>query len=205
MSSNLILALVLGGAFLAVGIHLFLWSRRTRARFQKFAREKRLVYTPSDREGFEEKLNSTFGLAADDGGVRGFSRVRDLIPFEGGSLFRMIEVMDLTRFSTAENTHSARAAVMADAPQAGNLRGIFQLIPGSGMRQRFPLEGTDQSTAALALLQSIDADRPPCTLTMTFADGKALAYLEPLVVGSVTQEHLDFLLRLGQTLANRQG
>lgn len=203
MSSDWILVLVLVGAFLAVGIHLILWSRRTRARYRRFARERRLVYSPTDREGLEQRLEETFGLKQEDGGIRGFSRVRDLIPFDGGVLFRMVQILDMTRFTTSENAHAALAAVMADAPQARNLRGIFQLIPGSGIRQCFPLEGTDQSTAVLALLQSIDAASPPCTLTISFAHGKALAYPEPTLVGSVTFEHLDFLLRLGQALSGK--
>lgn len=203
MSSNGILVIVLGGSFLAVGVHLFLWSRRTRTRFRRFARERRLLYIPTDREGLEERLQQTFGLNREDAGRRGFSQVSDLIPFEGGVLFRMVQILDMTRFTTAANAHAAHAAIMVDVPQATNLRGIFQKVPGDGLRQRFPLEGTDQSTAVSALLQSLDAPTPAQTLTISFAKGRALAYLEPSLVGSVTLEHLDFLLRLGQALSKQ--
>lgn len=191
MHGNMWVFVILGVAFAAVGVHLVLWSRRQSSRIENFARSHGLGYEARDSAGhLEREVNSCVALE-EPGLARAFDRFRDLVSLNGGKLFRAVELLDLNPWGDTENTHQARTAVFFDAPHYP--AGIFSVTPTLAVEQRYP---RNQSAAnqVRALLERASVRPPPCPLSLTLMRGHGLAYLEPTMVGSLTEEHLRYLV-----------
>jgi hypothetical protein len=197
MDNNVLVFSILGVAFVAVGVHLILYARRVSRRLRRYADSHGLIWHARDREDLESQINETFDLP-ETGLVQNFGRVRDVIRFDAGTLFRATELLDLTPHGSATNPHSSRVAVLFDL--AGAPEGIFMVSPSLEVRQRYPLEGRDETQRVAGLFRSPGVPAPPHPLALSLRDGRALAYLEPLVAGSVSDSDLDYLMRLARGL-----
>lgn len=193
MDNNVLVFSILGLAFVGVGVHLFLYSRRVSRRIRSFAETHGLTYHPRDNEGLESNINETFALR-ETGLEQNFSRIRDIVRFDGGVLFRATELLDLNPYGSATDPHAARVAVMFDLANAPE--GIFIISPSLEVRQRYPLEGPDNTNRIAEVFRFPEFEPPPHPLAVSLKNGRALAYLEPLVVGSVSEADLEYLIRL---------
>lgn len=196
MSEGVLVFVILTAAFVAVGIHLFLWSRRVTGRIRRFAGARGLKYEARDRGSLEARVNTA--VALDESGLtRRFGQVGDLVRLPGGVLFRAVEFRDLNPHASSGYGQHARTAVLFDAPAAP--AGIFSVTPLLEVRQEYPFN--QSSAGALqAYVQQARLPRPPAPLSLTFMRGQALAYLEPFVSGSLTDEHLEYLAALPDLL-----
>ena len=193
MDNNILVFAILGVAFVAVGIHLFLYSRRVSRRIRRYAEGRGLSYRPRDDEGLETTINDNFEIP-EKGLTQNFGRLRDTVRFDDSVLFRAVELLDLNPWGSAANPHAARVAVLFDLDGAPD--GIFTISPSLAVNRRYPLEGTDQSGRLAELLRTPAVEPPPHPLTISLRNGRAIAYLEPLVAGSVKETHLDYLTAL---------
>lgn len=196
MSEGLLVFVVLTAVFAAVSIHLFLWSRRVTGRIRRFASARGLKYEARDSGAFEARLNAA--VALDESGLtRRFGQVGDLVRVPGGVLFRAVEFRDLNPHASSAYGQRPRTAVLFDAPAAP--AGIFSVTPLFEVWQEYPLNQSSAS-ALQAYVQQSRLPRPPAPLSLTFMRGQALAYLEPFVSGSLTDEHLEYLAALPDLL-----
>ena len=197
MDDNVLVFSILGVAFAAVGVHLYFYSRRLSRRIRNYAARHGLDYHAADRDNLETRLNETFDLP-ETGLVQNFGRIKDVVHFDGGVLFRTVELLDLNPYASASNPHNARAAVLFDC--SGGPEGIFSISPTLEVRQRYPLEGEDKTNKVAELFRGAGAERLPHPLSISLADGRAVAYLEPLVAGSMMETDLDYLIGLAGRL-----
>lgn len=197
MDNNTLLFSILGLAFAGVGIHLYLYSRRVSRRIRQFARDRGLTWRPRDDENLEATINTAFDLP-ETGLVQNFSRIRDIVRFDDSVLFRGTELLDLTPYGSATNPHASRVTVLFDL--TGVPEGIFMVMPSLEVRQRYPLEGPNNSDTIAGIFRSPEIEPPPHPLSLSLKNGHALAYLEPLVVGSVSDTDLEYLIKLTENL-----
>lgn len=197
VSGNTLVFVILGAAFAGVGVHLLLWSRRKTRLLRRFAAERGLAYRRRDDGRVARAVNDC--VAIDDAGMgRGFGRVRDVVELGHGTLFRGVEALDPVPRGNPQNTHHARTAVLF--PTSLDVTGMFLVHPGGEVEQRHP-GAPSRATELRSALARASVPTPPCPLSLTLARGRALIYLEPVVTGALSEEHLDYLagvaLRLG--------
>lgn len=198
MEGNPIVFVLLGLAFAAVGVHLFLYSRRRAGVVRDFARSRGYPWRAGDDGSLEQGLQQAFRIEK-PGCVRAFDQPRDIVSIPGGTLFRAVELLDLNPHNSVYDSHHARVAVFL--PHAPPWAGIFLVMPNLEVRQRFPTEGASNAERVAALLEEARAPRPPHPLSLTFMRGRGLAYLRPTVVGSVDAADLAYLTDLADRLS----
>ncbi|MGH7314448.1 MAG: hypothetical protein ACREJV_14835, partial [Candidatus Rokuibacteriota bacterium] len=111
MNSDLAIFVILGIAFVAVGLHLILYSKRRAAAIRRFAESQGCTYKARDDGTLENQLGNAFGIG-ESGYIRTFGQVRDIVSLPNGTIFRAVELMDLNPHAAAVNSHHARAAVI---------------------------------------------------------------------------------------------
>lgn len=195
-SGNMLVFVILAVAFAAVGVHLFLWSRRKSRLLRRFAEDNGLEYRREDAGELERLVNDCMALE-DDGMGRAFGQVGDIVRLDGGVLFRGVEALDLVPWGNPQNTHHARTAITFPADVSAF--GLFFVETNGAVRQRYPADGAD-ADAVSALLAESGVAPPPCPLSLTLMRNRAVAYLEPRVTGSVNREHLHYLVELMRRL-----
>lgn len=199
MNGDLLVFVVLGVAFAAVGLHLFFYSRRKAAVVRGFAQSRGCALMEKDDGSLEAELGRAFRI--DDAGcVREFGQIRDVVSLPTATMFRAVELIDLNPHARAENTHHARAAVLFQG--APKWSGIFHVTPGLVAHQRYPLEARSAAEDVSGLFAESGMPAPPHALSITFMRGHGLAYLEPLVTGSVTEEDLTYLAEFAARLGD---
>jgi hypothetical protein len=184
--------------FVAVGVYLIWYSRRTRRLVVDFARGKGLQYHQSDGGQLAGVLDSALSLEQ-PGLVRSFDRIRDIVYDQDTiALFRTVELLDLNPHGTSESTHHSRVAVTFEVPQQHDL---FALVsPDLGCRSRLG-SASGVPEEAVGMIRNALQGRPPrCPLSVTLKRGRGLVYLEPLVTGSVRSEDLDYLIAVGRAI-----
>ena len=184
--------------FVAVGVYLLIYSRRRRAMLKRFARERGLSYRPRDEQGLADEL--TEKLAVDgEGLVRAFMGVKDLVSDGRVTLFRCTELLDLNPHRRAQDPHGNHICVLFEAPEEIDL--FFRMERDGEVRNLHPpgkVLGEDEAFGRIS--QVLHKDPPPNGLTVSFRNGKALIYANPLVTGGEKREDLDYLLRIGRRL-----
>lgn len=192
MEGNMLVFVVLGVAFAATGVHLFLWSRRQSGSLKRFAESKGLVYRSRDVEELERRVNECVALE-EEGLTRTFGQFSDIVTIGNGKMFRAVELRDLNPWGKTEYANQARVAVMF--PVACGFSGIFSISPALVVRQLYP-ETPSSTEEVRSMVERTRAGAPPCMLSLTLMRGYGLAYLEPAVVGSVRRTDLEYLERL---------
>lgn len=188
---------VLVFTFVATGVAWYLWSRNAARTLRHFAESKGLVHYVEDIDGLEARVNEC--VALDEPKLnRSFSGVTDIIPLGRGALFRAVELLDLMPYGRSEYVNQSRVAAWFPCRNAAE--GIFSVSPAMEVHQRYP-EEPSRTGAVRELLESARVPAPPCTLSLAFMRGHAVACLEPAVAGTVTTSHVEYLEQLADTLA----
>jgi hypothetical protein len=199
VEGNLLVLLLLGGAFGLVGVHLVLYSRRQSRLVRRFAESRSYRYSERDDGRLERELSGGFELR-ESACRRAFSRIRDVVFLDCGELFRAVELLDLSPHGTTENSHRARTAVRFPAGSAP--AGIFHVAPDLEVHQRYPRNDRSCAGDVAGLLRRAGIGCPPHPLSLTLVRGQGVAYLEPLVTGSLKEDHLSYLADLASRLSS---
>lgn len=190
MNSDLIVFIILGIAFVAVALHLVLYSRRRSATLRRFADLHGYPYEVQDNGTLERQLGNAFGIQESQC-ARAFGQVGDIVSFPDGIIFNAVELLDLNPHGSAANSHHPRTAVLFSV--SSKWFGIFHVTPGGLVHARYPQGAAEEGKAVQEFVQRVKMAKPPCPMSLTLMHGLALAYLEPAVVGSVKSGHLDYL------------
>jgi Trk-type K+ transport system membrane component len=199
MNSNLVVFVILGIAFAAVGVHLVLYSKHRTEIIRRFAEARGFVFTARADSTLVSQLEKAFDIE-EAGCVRTFDQVRDVVSLPSGTIFRAVELLDLNPHASAVNPHHPRAAVMFSTQP--EWFGIFHVTSDLAVLQRYPLEERSAAEDVRRYIQEAGMSPPPHPLSLTLMRGYGLAYLEPPVVGSVTDEHLKYLAELSARLSS---
>jgi hypothetical protein len=198
VNRNLLVLIVLGIAFSAVGLHLVIYSRRRAGVLRQFAQSRGYPYADRDDGSLELHLEGSFKIQ-EPGCARAFSQVRDIVALPSGKLFRAVELIDLNPYASVESPHHARAAVVF--PGIPGWSGVFYITSDLAVHQRYPRECDLAATRLSQLLRQAGIGSPSHPLSLTLMRGQGLAYLEPAVTGSVTEADLIYLAELATRLA----
>ncbi len=200
VDANLLVFILLGAAFAAVGLHLVVYSRRRAGVVRRFAESRGYSHADRDDGSLEHQLERAFEIE-NAGCARAFSQVRDIVCLPSGKLFRAVELIDLNPHASVDSPHHARVAVVF--PCAPECSGVFYVASDLVVHQQYP-QKRDPATARLSdLFPEAGLASPPYPLSLTFMRGHGLAYLEPPVTGSVTEGHLTYLADLAERFAGR--
>lgn len=198
ISGNTLVFAILGIAFAAVGVHLFLWSRKRSRQIRRFAVDNHLAYRAKDTIGIQQLVNEAVEIEEYHMGRR-FDRVRDVVEFGHGTIFRAVEALDLVPWGEPQNTHHVRTAITF--PTAAEMSGIFLIDTDGSVHQRYPVDADDNDRLHVVLADA-GVPRPPWPLSLTIMQGRVVACLEPTVTGALDDEHLRYLVELGRCLAS---
>lgn len=200
MHSDFRVFVYLGIAFAAVGVHLFFYSKRQHRCIRRFASAEGYAYRTRDDGSLARRLDEAFGIA-EGGCARAFERIRDVVALSGGEIFRCVELLDLTSYASVQNPRHARVAVRISAPS--ELHGIFHITSEFGVHQRYPTGSQSAAPHVQRYLVSANIAHPPHPISLSFANGQVLAYLEPAVAGSVTESDLCYLADMAAQLSQQ--
>jgi len=190
---------ILVPAFLLVGLWLIYYNMKKSELLRRFAAKRGLAYSKK-APGLDEELDRVFRLETPF--ARAFMLVRDVITDGRTRLMRLTELLDLSPYGTPQNTHFRRIPVYFPAPAGPDLiLGFNHGVPGGSGEPRvmYPV-GTDVSgdERVKRLQELVSKMPPPHPLTVTLMGGRALAYLEPLMVGSEGESEADYLLEFAR-------
>lgn len=129
---------------------------------------------------------------------RELDRVREVVDLEhGGCVVRCEERLDLTPWSSGTGPPRTRIAAIFPASGEGETYSVFD-EDGRPTRDRAP--GLRFSSGAASRKLEAHLPDPPHPVSITVADGWALAYLLT-PSGAVSVDELDYLARLSRRLA----
>jgi hypothetical protein len=189
---------ILAPIFVAVGVYLLWYSRRSRRLVQEFARARSLRYRPNDDGQLAAALDAALSLEQ-PGLVRSFGQIRDIVSDKDSViLFRTVELLDLSPYGSSTTPHHSRVAVTYDVAQGHDL---FALVSPDLHCQSMLGSESGATAKVVAILQGVLKERPPrCPLSVTLKRGRGLIYLEPRVTGSVRPEDLEYLIATARSL-----
>jgi len=182
-------------AFLLVGLWLIYYNRKKSEMMRMFAAKRGLKYSRRS-PGLDDELDRVFRLETPF--ARAFMLVKDVITDGPVRLMRLTELLDLSPYGTSQNTHFRRLAAYFPGPAGPDLILGFR-HGGPDPRVMYPV-GTNVSgdERVKRLLELVSESPPPHPLTITLMGGRALAYLEPLMVGSEGEPEADYLLKFAK-------
>ena len=199
MNGDPLVFILLGAAFAAVGLHLVVYSRRRSRVVRRFADTRGYPHRERDDGSLGRQLERAFEIE-EPGCARAFSQVRDIVCLPIGTLFRVVELIDLNPRASVQSPHHARTAVIF--PGTPEWSGVFHVTSDLEVHQRYPREPGPATARLPNLLQHVGIASPRHPLSLTFMRGQGLAYLEPTVTGSVTEAHLTYLADLARRFAD---
>jgi len=197
---NPMVLVILIPVFLAVGIHLLIYSQKRKSMLKAFAQKKGLKYTPEDTEQLEEILNKKLAIEG-TGLVRSFGQIKDIVSDGEISLFRCIELLDLNPYRDAANTHQNHICVSFNVPEVIDL---FFVTTKEGIHTNlYPKDkNIEENEYFLKLKSTIENNLPKNKVIISFRHGKAVLYISPLVTGGETEKDLEYLVALGKAIKN---
>jgi hypothetical protein len=191
---------ILGIAFAALGIYLYIYSQKRRRLVREFASSKGLSYSREDQGNLERDLEEAFSFDR-PGITRNFGRIRDVVLYEGITMFRTTELLDLNPHGSSQNTHFGRIAVYFDAPVGSEM--FFLVSPELEYSNRHPTEPIPNTAPFfIKIKDTLETSPPSHYLSVTSMRGEAILYLQP-AFGSEKREDLEYLLELAGTLYRR--
>jgi hypothetical protein len=193
---------ILGAVFVALGVYLFIYSRRRGRLMRDFAIMRGLSYAARDDDGLEQELERVLDYSI-PGIARSFFRIRDIIQGAGITMFRGTELLDLTPYGKSQNTHFGRIAAYFDIGSDSDVYVTF--MPDGGYRDRHPAGGNPEEAAGFAVLKTAIGEEPLShPFSATLRGGKALLYFEP-TFGSEKPDDLQQLYELAHELKQKLG
>jgi hypothetical protein len=197
-SSDSLVFWILIPLFLAIGVHLILYTRRRRKMLETFARAQHLRIRPERRQEIEDALNRCFSLEQ-PGLTRHFGPLSSLI--DGGAtwIFRAAELLDLDPYGSPSTTNFYRIA--AFFPVAGSVQDQFFLLDKHMRPHRM---GSDKSPLNPEIVEMTKHIWRNCSarhpLSITLARGYGLIYFEPFVVGGETVGDITSLYCIAKSM-----
>ena len=189
MSEGFLVFVILNLILVGIVAHLYFYTRHKAAIVRRFAASHNYLFQSADGGTLELQLQEAFKL--DGPAVRAFGQLSDIVTLPQGRLFRTVELLDLNRHAKSYNTHWSRVAVLFS--RKVTCSGIYLIEPDLTVSQIFPADRDSELSEVAALFKQADLAAPPHPLSLTFMRGQGLAYLEPPVVGSVTNDDLGYL------------
>ena len=188
--------------FVAVGIHLVLYSRRKRKMLEAFANSHQLCISPESKEELQKTLENHFSLKQ-EGLVRSFEQLSSIV--DGGSIwiFRVVELLDLDPHAQSSSAHFSRIVALFEV--AGKYDEFF--IHDRSMQVKNRVSGSNPPSPLVTKItnqtaSSCNARHP---LSVTLAHGRGLVYFETLVTGGETMSDIDSLYCIARKLGQELG
>lgn len=180
--------------FIAVGIHLFLYSRRRKKLLERFANSNHLSFKPELQAKLQNILDISFHLKQ-DGLSRSFDQLSSIIFDDSIWVFRSVELLDLNAYGQSYSPHSPRVIALFEVPQS--LEEFFLLDKSMNITTRLP-GSTVPTSKVTGLVKEcfIQDNQLPHPLSISFSKGHGLIYFEPLVVGGETLSDINSLYRI---------
>jgi hypothetical protein len=184
--------------FLAVGLYLVWYSRRTRRMISDFASAKNLTYHGGDDGQLAAVLDEALRFER-PGVVRSFGQIRDIVYDDDTVvLFRTVELLDLSPYGSSQSTHQGRVAATFEVSDRHDL---FVLVhPDLQCQSRVGSESAIPEEDVATIRGALEKRPPRCPLSVTLKRGRGLVYLEPRVTGNVKPEDLNYLIATGRDL-----
>ena len=189
--------------FIAVGIHLALYSRRRKKIFKKFAVSHHLSFKPELQRKLQNILDTSFHLKQ-EGLSRSFGQLSNIL-FNGSIwIFRAVELLDLDPNSQPYSTHFPRVVALFKAPLS--LEEFFLLDKSLDITTRLPDSPVPSSEVTGCVEDCFNLHNPlPHSLSVSFSGGYGLVYFEPLIVGGETLSDINSLYSIANEFYEKLG
>ena len=186
--------------FLAVGVHLMIYSSKRRKMLKKFAQKNNLKPVSQDNNDLEIQLNKKLAIK-ENGFLRTFMKIKDIIGDGEVFLFRGIELLDLNPYGNPETTHQNHIYISFDVPEKIDL--FFIMDKNSKVINLYPKDKELEKDEYFKKIKHIiQKQTNKKNITVSIGGGKALLNTNPLVTGKETEEDLKYLLVCGKAIKN---
>jgi len=186
--------------FLSIGVHLMIYSSKRRKMLKKFAQKNNLKHIYQDNNDLEIQLNKKLAIK-ENGFLRTFMKIKDIIGDGEFFLFRGIELRDLNPYGNPETTHKNHIYISFDVPEEIDL--FFIMDKNSKVINLYPKDKEIEKDEYLKKIKHIIQNQTnKKNITVSLGRGKALLNTNPLVTGKETEEDLKYLLACGRAIKN---
>jgi hypothetical protein len=200
MTSGAMTFWILTPIFLAVGLHLILYSRRRKKMLASFAKTHQLNIRPEREKELQGVLDTCFS-SEDAEMLRTFGQLSSLVEGESIFLFRTVEVLDIKPHIQSYDTHFARIVALFDV--SADYDEFFLLDKSLRAMKRRP-EYKDSDPKIIEISKQVTAScEGRHTLSITLRRGKGLIYFEPLVTGGETINDVNSLYCIAKKMRKK--
>jgi len=200
MTSGAMTFWILTPIFIAVGIHLILYSRRRKKMLELFAKKHQLNIRPEREKEVQGVLDACFS-SEDAEMLRTFGQLSSLVEGEAVFLFRTVELLDIKPHIKSYDTHFARIVALFDV--SADYDEFFLLDKSLRAMKRRP-ESKDPDPKIIEISKQIAAScEGRHTLSITLGRGKGLIYFEPLVTGGETINDVNSLYCIAKKMREK--
>jgi hypothetical protein len=173
MTSGVMTFWILTPIFIAVGIHLILYSRRRKKMLALFAKKHQLNIRPEREKELQGVLDTCFS-SEDTEMLRTFGQLSSLVEGESIFLFRTVEVLDIKPHIQSYDTHFARIVALFDV--SADYDDFFLLDKSLRAMKRRP-GSKDLDPKIIEISKQVTAScEGRHTLSITLRRGKGLIY-----------------------------
>ncbi|MFC1743042.1 hypothetical protein ACFL35_03535 [Candidatus Riflebacteria bacterium] len=188
--------------FLAVGIHLFLWSRKRNKMIREFYQKKGMKLCEGEESVLEKKLNEAFGLEELNGQYRLFSSVRNIATDGTITFFSFTEYCrNFAGIGQKGTSHPFIGATFSAAVDKNIC--FYRNHDGECKTDYISGENSEEDFALSTVRKLLQAEPPDPSnwgIRVSFAPGVILLYLRPGVVGCEKEEDLDYMYKIGKKI-----
>jgi len=200
MTSGAMTFWILTPIFIAVGIHLILYSRRRKKMLELFAKKHQLNIRPEREKEVQGVLDACFS-SEDAEMLRTFGQLSSLVEGETIFLFRTVELIDIKPHIKSYDTHFSRIAALFNVSEDYD---EFFLLDKSlrAMNRRPESKGPDPKIIEFSkkITASCEGRHP---LSITLRRGHGLIYFEPLVTGGETINDVNSLYCIAKKMQKK--
>lgn len=198
--SGVLVFWILVPLFVAVGLHLILYSRRRKKILAVFANEHQFFINPEYEKELQMKLDNCFTLEG-EGLVRSFGQLSSLVEGESVWLFRAVELLDVNPHAQSCSTHFNRIAAIFDL--SNDHDEFFLLDKSMQASQKLPKSKPANPEIIEIAKQTVVSCEARHTLSITLKHGHGLIYFEPLVTGGETNADVNSLYCIAKTMSEK--
>ncbi len=187
--------------FLAVGVHLVIYSNKRKKMLEKFAKKNNLKEVSKDNKSLEAQLNQRHAIK-ENGFLRTFMKIRDIIGDGDIFLFRGIELLDLNPYGNPETSHQNHIYISFDVPEEIDL--FFIMDKNGKVSNLYPKDKVVEKDEYFKKIRPVIQNQIyKKSITISLRGGKALINTNPLVTGKETEEDLEYLLVCGRAIKSK--